>query len=246
MFKSIKTSLIAACAVLACSSAANAAQANISDFHLGWLDGINEQPYKKDSDLLARTYMVVFDGSGSMSWDGRNQCPQIRNSRISVAQDAVKTFAQGFGANDKVGMVIFEDGSSKYTLPFGYNQGDEFVRQVNNIDPDGGTPLRSSIALAFNELRKEGSRKKGHGEYHLVIVTDGDPSSSREDPKSLVNAIAKDSPIQIHTIGFCLKPGHALNQSFLNYYQVDNKASLVRSLQSVLAESDSFSNTDFN
>ena len=243
--KKLLSTILATIVLSGCSPVAEAGKPNLNDLHWGWLDGISETPYKNDTDLLARTYMVVMDGSGSMDWDGRDQCPQIRTSRIGVAQKAIKVFADTFKDTDKIGMVEFTNGTPKYSLEFGYNQSATFVKKVNQISPNGGTPLRSAISLAFDELRKEGSRKKGHGEYHLVIVTDGDPSSSAEDPASLVRAIAKDSPIQIHTIGFCLKPGHPLNQPFLNYYQADNADSLTRSLQSVLAESKTFSNTDF-
>lgn len=243
--KKLFTKLAAVGLALAACSPAFAGKPNLNDFHLGWLDGIVETPYKKDEDLLARTYLIVMDGSGSMDWDGRQQCPQIKDRRIDVAKRAASKFAQSIGPKDKLGMVIFEDGSPNYTLPFAYNNGSNFAKQVNGIRPDGGTPLRSSILMGFNELRKEGARKKGHGEYHLVVISDGDPSSTAEDPRSLIQAIYKDSPIQIHSIGFCLKPGHPLNQPFLNYYQADNEASLTQSLQNVLAESESFSNTDF-
>ncbi|MFY0656312.1 MAG: VWA domain-containing protein [Neptunomonas phycophila] len=243
--KKLFTKLAAVGLTLAACSPAFAGKPNLNDFHLGWLDGIVETPYKKDEDLLGRTYMIVMDASGSMNWDGRAQCPQIKDKRINVAKRAASKFAETINPNDKLGMVIFKNGTPKYTLPFAYNNGPQFASQVNRISPDGGTPLRSSVLMAFNELRKEGARKKGHGEYHLVVISDGDPSSNAENPASLVKAISKDSPIQIHSIGFCLKPGHPLNQPFLNYYQADNEASLTQSLQSVLAESKSFSNTDF-
>lgn len=231
---------------LGAATLAVAAQPNLKDFHLGWLDGVNGVPYKNDKDLLARTYMIVMDGSGSMEWDGRGQCPRIRDSRISIAQRAATKFAQNISPDDKLGMVVFQDGTPSYTLPLAYNNGSKFASQVNGIQPSGGTPLRSAVLLAFDELRKEGAKKKGHGEYHLVIVSDGDPSNNSENPASLVKAISKDSPIQIHSIGFCLKPGHPLNQPFLNYYQADDEASLTRSLQGVLAESKSFNNMNFN
>lgn len=55
------------------------------------------------------------------------------------------------------------------------------------------------------------------------------------------------SPIQIHTIGFCIGPDHSLNIPGRTMYKAaDNPQQLEKGLQDVLAESETFDVSDFD
>jgi len=60
-------------------------------------------------------------------------------------------------------------------------------------------------------------------------------------PTDTIGAILKESPVVIHTIGFCINDKHSLNQPGLTYYKSANDPSSLRaSLDEVLAESPEF------
>ena len=80
----------------------------------------------------------------------------------------------------------------------------------------------------------------GYGEYHLVIVTDGEANDG-EDPREAVDALLAKSPVVLHTIGFCIGETHSLNQKGRVFYQsADNPEELRKGLTDVLAEATSF------
>jgi len=74
----------------------------------------------------------------------------------------------------------------------------------------------------------------------LVVVTDGQPSKG-EDPTRIVHDVLDNSPVLIHTIGFCLSENHSLNQRGSTYYRAANDIDSLRSgLDQVLAEAPNF------
>jgi hypothetical protein len=79
----------------------------------------------------------------------------------------------------------------------------------------------------------------------LVVVTDGHASKG-EDPTPAVNRILGESPVVVHTIGFCIGERHPLNQPGRTYYRsANNPRALQQGLETVLAESPDFSVTQF-
>jgi hypothetical protein len=85
----------------------------------------------------------------------------------------------------------------------------------------------------------------GYGEYHLVVVTDGEANQG-EDPRAIVDVITRKSPIVVHTIGFCIGQNHSLNQPGKTVYRAaDNPEDLERGLAEVLAEAPSFDAQSF-
>jgi hypothetical protein len=56
-----------------------------------------------------------------------------------------------------------------------------------------------------------------------------------------------ESPVVLHTIGFCIGEAHALNQPGRTYYRAaDDPGALRRGLDEVLAESPVFDLTEFH
>jgi hypothetical protein len=57
----------------------------------------------------------------------------------------------------------------------------------------------------------------------------------------------KTTPINIYSIGFCIGENHALNQPGRTFYKAaDNPAALRKGLEEVLAESETFDETEFS
>jgi hypothetical protein len=99
--------------------------------------------------------------------------------------------------------------------------------------------------MAFDSLTRQARAQLGYGEYHLVIVTDGyaDPD---EKPRTIVDKMLAETPIIIHTIGFCISDKHSLNQPGRILYQsATDVQSLQQGLDDVLAESPDFTAQQF-
>ena len=106
--------------------------------------------------------------------------------------------------------------------------------------------MRSAAEAGYKALTEQAKKQLGYGEYHLVIVTDGE-ASSNEDPESAVRQILRDSPVQIHTIGFCIGEGHSLNIPGQTYYAAaGSPEELDAGLAQVLAEADDYILLDYN
>jgi len=74
----------------------------------------------------------------------------------------------------------------------------------------GFWPLSVAIEHGYKALTKQASLQLGYGEYHLVVVTDGEANTGYE-PNKAVQSVLTESPVVIHTIGFCIRGSHSLN-----------------------------------
>lgn len=192
-------------------------------------------------DLLRKNYYVVFDGSGSMS---ETACSGKMN-KISAAKKALIAFSGNVPRDANLGMLAFDNNGISERTPLGIHNREQFIDQVNRVYANRSTPLHSSITKAFNSITRQARTQLGYGEYHLVIVTDGfaDPD---EKPRSIVEKILADTPVIIHTIGFCISDKHSLNQPGRILYQsATDVQSLQRGLDDVLAESPDFTAQQF-
>jgi len=193
-------------------------------------------------NMLVRNYYMVLDASGSM---GNRACSGDL-TKMEAAKNALLTFAQGFPADANLGLVVFDRAGVSEALPIGAGNRDQFGALVKAVRANGGTPLKSAIGLAYRGLTGQARTQFGYGEYHLVIVTDGEADSG-EDPTAIVNRILQESPVVVHTIGFCIGTNHSLNQPGRTLYRAaDNPEQLRRQLSDVLAEAQAFSVTQFS
>lgn len=193
------------------------------------------------ADLTARNFYVVFDGSGSMS----ERACQGDGRKIEQAKAALAVFAKAAPRNANIGLLVFDNKGISERVPLALDNRDEFMRQINAVQPSGGTPLASAISLARQRLEAQARRQYGYGEYNLVVVTDGEANSG-QDPRAAVNDLLARSPIVVHTIGFCISANHSLNQKGRTVYRAANdRAEIERGLEAVLAESPKFTADKF-
>lgn len=193
-------------------------------------------------NILAKNYYVVLDGSGSMSG---SECAGGSN-KMAVAKEAIITFAKQLPANANLGLFIFDNNGQSERVALRENNQSDFIHAVNAVRANNGTPLYSAVRHGYLALEKQAIKQLGYGEYHLVIVTDGEASVG-EDPTNAVDEILMASPIVIHTIGFCIDENHSLNKRGVTYYRAaDNPESLQQGLEAVLAEASSFNVDTFN
>jgi Ca-activated chloride channel homolog len=196
-----------------------------------------EEGQRLAANPLARNYYIVFDASGSMS---ETRCAD-GNTKIDAARAAITAFAESLPADANLGLLAFDGGGIRERLPLAHVDQAGVQHVVESIYPGGVTPLRSAVAKAYEAITEQGKRQLGYGEYHLVVVTDGEFNPGSENPADIVNQILDRSPVVIHTIGFCIGVQHSLNQEGRTFYKAaNNPGELKQGLDDVLAESPSF------
>lgn len=192
-------------------------------------------------DVTARNYYVVLDASGSMN---ERSC-RGSGRKMDQAREALAGFASALPKGANVGLLVFDDRGIREQVPLGGGDREPFLHAVRAAAPGGSTPLRSALTLARAKMEEQARRQLGYGEYHLVVVTDGEASQG-EDPRPIVNSIIATTPIVLHTIGFCIDTQHSLNQpGRILYRQANDLEELRKGLQNVLAEAPSFTVQQF-
>ena len=202
---------------------------------------ISENSVVQTDDLTDKNYYLVLDGSGSMK---ESNCSNGK-TKIAVAKEAVIRFIDKIPDNANVGLAIFDSYGNYERTKLGKGRKESAIQQVKQVLEGGGTPLRSAIKYAYNSLSEQAVKQLGYGEYHLVVITDGEASSGQE-PNSVVRKLLSQSPVVLHTIGFCIQGGHSLNQSGNTFYKsANNPEQLDTGLDSVLAEAPDFTADTF-
>jgi len=192
-------------------------------------------------DLFARNYYVVLDASGSMNEKG---CSGEQN-KIDAARVALNAFAESLPADANLGLQVFDVQGVREQLPLATGNRARFKAALANVHASGGTPLHSAITEGYAKLVAQGGRQLGYGEYHLVVVTDGEASKG-QDPSGAVKVLLERSPVVLHTIGFCVCTAHSLNQPGRTIYRAaDDPNQLRQHLSEVLAEAPTFTVTGF-
>jgi len=188
------------------------------------------------SSLTAKNYYVVVDGSGSMAETG---CSFGRR-KMSVAKEALTRFIDKIPSTENIGLYVFDGYGSREVVPIGSTQHENIKSQVDAIRAGGGTPLGQAVDVGKKALTQQGKRQLGYGEYHLVVITDGKASDSSV-LNMRVRSLLSETPITVHTIGFCIKSNHTLNQpGYTVYRAADNQQALDSGLDMVLAEAETF------
>ena len=127
-----------------------------------------------------------------------------------------------------------------------YNNRNNAKKEVGKMIAGGRTPLGRSVSYAMEALSAQARKQLGYGEYHLVVVTDGEASDTIYLDQAIDNVLSI-SPITIHTVGFCIGQNHTLNRKgYTLYHTANNPSSLMKGLNLVLAEAPTFNESSFN
>ena len=192
--------------------------------------------------VTATNYYVVLDGSGSMR---RSRCSGDA-SKMEAAVAALRTFVESIPADANLGLAVFDGAGVSERVALATANRPAFNNALSNVNASGGTPLLSAITLGYERLTAQGQQQLGYGEYHLVVVTDGQPDPEEEDPAPIVDRLLAESPVMLHTIGFCIGEDHVLNQPQRTFYAAaDDPQQLRAGLSAVLAEAPNFDLTQF-
>lgn len=187
-------------------------------------------------NLTASNYYVVVDGSGSMF---NVECANGRK-KLDVAKDSLQVFFRKLPNDANVGVFAFDKFGSGERLPLGSYDSLQPIKEVQALVAGNGTPLSTGVQVGMKALTSQAVKQLGYGEYHLVIVTDG-AATSGYDPSAVMDKLLQETPIVVHTIGFCINTDHSLNRpGYTLYKSANNPQSLMSGLDAVLAESPDF------
>lgn len=195
--------------------------------------GIKDEVEVDLKNAGVRNYYIIFDGSGSMAGE-----------KIEIAKKAFVKFIKSIPDKSNIGLTSFDANGFHERAPLGSSKS-KIIEEVNKIKAGGNTPLGGCIDIAYQKLGLQAKKQMGYGEYSLIILTDGQATDGNK-MANVVDLILKETPIAIHTIGLKIGAGHALNQPGRIYYKAaENIDELSRGLESVLAETEDFTVTDF-
>lgn len=176
--------------------------------------------------------MVVYDGSGSMD---NNACGASGNRHQSAVL-AVKQFVNAVPNDANLGLYVFDNRGVDLRVPLGTNNKVAFNAALDKISIGSGTPLKSAITAAYYVLERQAQTQLGYGRYILLIVTDGEANTG-QSPTRVVNYMVDNTPIEVHTVGLCIRGNHSLNQPGRTFYtDAQNPDQLIAGLTAALAE----------
>jgi len=139
---------------------------------------------------------VVFalDSSGSMKGDKIGSC---KKAGIALAYKAIEK-------KDRVGLIVFGPGVKKTILPT--NDFTELIKEIAAIRAASSTDIAGTIDKAVDMYPKTNVTK------HLVLLTDGMPTTGKEPKKNAIEAASKAraSGITISVVGIQLDKGRKL------------------------------------
>jgi uncharacterized protein YegL len=197
------------------------------------------QPVTAADKMITRNFVIIFDDSGSMG-----DTDADGNRKIDTAKNAVVEWSKSVPTGANVGLVSFHNGVWSLQ-PLTPTSKEQLISAVLNINKGGKTPLSKAFQTSFDMLTKQGIQQLGYGEYTIVVITDGE-ANSRSQLNKWVHFVLDNSPIQIYTIGFGIGTEHTLNQPGLTQYKpAENLAELQKGLKEVLAEAETFDETEF-
>ncbi len=184
--------------------------------------------FSLSKDPFTTNIVVAVDTSGSMG----GECSGSR--KIDSAKTAIRTFLRSLPADAAIGVVEFGN-STGVVEPLAFDNIELVSSSVNALSSGGGTPMTNGIQISYNELVRRGVKQQGYGYYHLIVLGDGAPDNTRSTVKEL-DRIAMETPINVHTIGFCADLG-VLDREGVQYREASNAKDLVSAFSAVLAES---------
>lgn len=207
---------------------------------LSWPGESNNQ-IQLAENLHAKNFYIIVDGSGSMEETG---CGNGQR-RIDAAKDSISQFVKVIPKDANAGMYVFDYNGKREVFPLLPTNVESLEHAISDIRYGNKTPLGESLSYGYSQLTSQAKKQQGYGEYNLVVITDG-AASDESLMKQQIKYITNNSPVNIHTIGFCLDSHHALNQQgIVNYRSAKNSQELISGLKAVLAESENFDETSF-
>lgn len=130
--------------------------------------------YFSDVDAPA-SIGIIFDASASME------------TKVAKARGAVKSFIATSHPDDDFFLVTF---NRQAKLIADFADGDEVLRKMATIKPDGDTALYDAVYLGLEKLKEARHKKRV-----LIVISDGQDNCSRYNLRELTRQIKENETI---------------------------------------------------
>ncbi|OGL98682.1 hypothetical protein A2318_00070 [Candidatus Uhrbacteria bacterium RIFOXYB2_FULL_45_11] len=180
---------------------------------------------------------IVVDGSGSMR-DAISDDSDVR--KITAAKTALKSVIDQIPSATHVGVLLFVGNGYglntqlKWLAPIGPIDKDQLKSAIDNIRPDGGTPLGHAIKAAADELLKARAAQQNYGTYQLLVVTDGEATDGNLADTYAEEVKKPERRIQLDVIGIGMREKHKLSRIADRYWGANDPIALNRALQTAV------------
>jgi Ca-activated chloride channel family protein len=169
---------------------------------------------------------IVFDKSGSMAGE-----------KITQAIRGTQAFIAAMDPKDWFAWIPFDDQIYARTQGLKSDSGERLINDIRSTTAGNGTALYDTVALAIDMVNRRRSELGDSVRYGIVILSDGEDTSSRNLTLSLLEARLKPSErdatgIQIQAIGIGDDADDAVLSKIANlangkYWKVKNPANVV-------------------
>ena len=193
---------------------------------------------------VKRNFYFIFDGSGSMRHPPAHasaSADKTFGSKAQGAKWAVHEFISKVPDDVNLGLFVFDRRGARQLVRLSAGNREEFLRQIDAVEPMGNTPLGRAISIGVKELEKQYNKQLGYGEFRLIVLTDGEATDSLA---SGVNEALRYK-IPIYTIGFDMPATHALRKHSVSYRAADSASEVEQALEAAGAELDVYGPTAF-
>ncbi len=174
--------------------------------------------------------LLVLDRSGSMAFSldpkdgtrrldtsapkGQQRIDYLRNAVNSLLErvpSAVEVAVWSFASSGSIRKAGAEDDKPTHVkVECGYTTDHDRIRQaLNQIKPEGGTPLSGTVFRILNHLKED---PRGP-ETTVVLMTDGENTGSIAPADAFRQG---NGQTPIHTIGFAIEPGGKAEKAMRN------------------------------
>lgn len=210
------------------------------EFRYTWLEDQDASTISEE-DMFDVNYYFIVDGSGSMD---SSSC-EGGGKKIDVAKKAISKYVSTLPNEANIGLLAFDQTGITERVGLSKNNKVMFDEALFNVQANSSTPLASSIKMAYAKVKEQASKQGSHGEYNIIIVTDGEADGG-ENPSNIVREIGLNSPVNITTIGFCIDNSHSLNNpEYVHYYPAGSYQSILDGLSTVQAEGENVSDDEY-
>lgn len=159
---------------------------NKNDFSLNY--GLIDTPWNSNSLFLTvglkaseietkdiqSNIVFLIDVSGSM----------FGADRLALVQQAFVLMVENMGENDKISIVTYASGVRVVADSLGFNDKDEIIKSINNLQAGGSTAGAGGIQKAV-EIAKKNYIDGENSNNRIVIATDGDFNVGISNTKDL-------------------------------------------------------------
>jgi Mg-chelatase subunit ChlD len=122
--------------------------------------------------------VLLLDSSGSME----------RADRVQIVRETLKVLARKLTTMDRVSVVAFARTPRLWVDGLVGGDPEELLRQVGNLNPQGGTNLELALDLAYATARKHFI---ANGNNRVILLTDGAANLGDVNPVTLKEKVEK-------------------------------------------------------